>query len=121
MNKQAWPYEVLQLGDNENPVREDEYTTARSEWKNRKPGEGIVTSVPTSILECGTGSTPIRELATLCELLKDNVQDGIMVPGISKLYNSTEASAKVLTSHVMSSLGQPLQWTLKEYYEEYNI
>jgi len=119
MEKQAWPYEVLQLGDSTSNVSDDDFDSARNEWRNRQPGEGIVTNVPTQILPGGTGSSPIRELATLCELLKDNVGDGIMVPGISKLYNSTEASAKVMTSHVMSSLGQPLQWIVKEYYEEY--
>jgi hypothetical protein len=119
MSKQAWPYEVLSLGTSADPVSDEEYNQARNEWRNRKPGEGFTVSVPTAILPGGTGSAPIRDLAVLCELMKDNVQDGLMVPGISKLYNSTEASAKVLTSHVMSSLGQPLQWIVKEYYQEY--
>jgi hypothetical protein len=120
MEKQAWPYEVLALGDKDSQVLESDYATARTEWKNRKPGEGIVTrNMPVDIKPGGTGSAPIRELAVLCELMKDNIHDGFSVPPISKLYNSTEASAKVLTAHVMTILGQPIQWIVKEHYEEY--
>lgn len=119
MEKQAWPYEVLQLGDEKSGVNDAEYGNAKKEWKNRKPGEGIVArNMPVAIVPGGTGSAPIRELAVLCELMKDNVHDGLMVPPISKLYNSTEASATVMTRHIMTTLGQPIQWILKEVYEE---
>jgi len=119
MDKQAWPYEVLALGNENSNLLESDYTNARSEWKNRQPGEGIVTrNMTVDIKPGGTGSQPIRELATLCQLMKDNVHDGLMVPPISKLYNSTEASATVLTQHIMTVLGQPIQWIIKEAYEE---
>ena len=117
MGKQAWPYEVLALGDNANPVSPTTLTEARSEWMQRKPGQGLVTDVPTNIIPGGTGSSPIRDLAALCTLMKDNVHDGLVVPPVLKLYNSTEASANVLVKHVMTILGQPLQWLLKEHYE----
>lgn len=120
MLKQAWPYEVLALGNENSDVLESDYQTARSAWRNRSPGDGIATrNMPVEIIPGGTGSTPIRELAVLCELMKDNAHDGLMVAPISKLYNSTEASAKVLTKHIMTTLGQPMQWILKEHYEEY--
>jgi hypothetical protein len=113
--KQAWPYEILAMGDNQNTVSDDDYEVGRREWKNRRPGEGIATrNMPVQILPGGTGSAPIRELAVLCGLMKDNVVDATMVPPISKLYNSTEASAKVMTAHVMSTIGQPVQWRLAE-------
>jgi hypothetical protein len=118
MEKQAWPYEILALGDNANPVTEADYAVARSEWRSRKPGEGIATyNIPVNIVSGGTGSSPIRELAELCNLMKDNTHDGLMVPPISKLYNSTEASATVLTKHIMTTLGQPIQWLIKECFE----
>jgi hypothetical protein len=117
--KQAWPYELLQVGDAANPVQDSEYQQARTEWKNRKPGQGIVTSVPSEIKAGGTGSSPIRDLAVLCELMKDNVQDSVMIAPISKLYNSTEASAKEMTKHIMTVLGQPFQWVLAGCFENY--
>lgn len=119
MEKQAWPYEVLSLGNENSSVLENEYADAKSAWRNRVPGEGIVTrNMPVEIIPGGTGSSPIRELAVLCQLMKDNAHDGLMVAPISKLYNSTEASAKVLTKHIMTTLGQPMQWLIKEAYEE---
>jgi len=119
MEKQAWPYEILALGDKDTLITEEDYRNAKTEWQNRQPGEGIVTrNMPVNLLSGGTGSNPIRELAVLCELMKDNVHDGLMVPPLSKLYNSTEASARVLAQHVMTVLGQPIQWLIKEAYEE---
>ena len=121
MKKQAWPYEVLQLGDGKEGagILDSDYQTARAEWKNRKPGEGIAArNMSVNIIPGGTGSSPIRELSVLCQLMKDNAHDGLMVAPISKLYNATEASAKVLTKHIMTTLGQPIQWIIKEAYEE---
>jgi len=119
MEKEAWPYEILSLGDSQNQITTNDYNTAKIAWKNRQPGQGITSrNIPINLLKGGTGDTPLRELSDLMELLKDNVQDGLMVPAISKLYNSTEASAKVMTQHVMTVLGQPIQWLLKERYEE---
>jgi hypothetical protein len=120
MERQAYPYEILALGNEKTAVGDSDYATAKNEWKNRKPGEGLATrNMPVAIIPGGTGSTPIRELAVLGELMKDNLHDGLMVPPISKLYNSTEASATVLTQHVMTTLGQPIQWIIKEQFEEY--
>jgi hypothetical protein len=121
--KQAWPYEVLQLGDgsaNSAAVTDEDYSVARSEWRNRKPGEGIATrNMPVAIVPGGTGSAPIREIAVLCELMKDNIVDGTMIPPISKLYNSTEASSKEMQKYVMTALGQPWQWRITEYHRNY--
>jgi hypothetical protein len=118
--KAAWPYEILQLGDSEHGVTDSDYSAARSEWRSRQPGEGIATrNMPVNIIAGGTNSAPIRELAALCALMKDNIHDGFIVPPLSKLYNSTEASAKVMTQHVMTVLGQPLQWLLRENLTSY--
>jgi len=118
MEKEAWPYEILALGDASNQIVASDYNTAKTAWKNRKPGQGITArNIPINLLKGGTGDTPLRELSDLALLMKDNIHDGIGVPPISKLYNSTEASATVMTKHVMSVLGQPIQWLLKERYE----
>ena len=116
---QAWPWELVQLGDEANPVSDDQYNSARSELKQIQPGQKIVTDVPTDIKPGGTGSAPIRELATLAELMKDNVVDSVMIPPVSKLYNSTEASSKEMNKNVMTTLGQPVQWIIASYFCEY--
>jgi hypothetical protein len=43
----------------------------------------------------------------------------VMIAPISKLYNSTEASAKEMTKHIMTVVGQPWQWQLSSYFEQY--
>lgn len=117
MEKEAWPYEILALGDAQNNIGSSDYESAKSAWKNRQPGQGITArNIPITLLKGGTGESPLREIADLVVGMKDNVVDGTMVPPISKLYNSTEASAKVMTQHIMTVLGQPLQWLLKEQY-----
>jgi hypothetical protein len=121
--KQAWPYEILQLGEGKPGdalISDDDYDAARSEWQNRQPGEGIAArNMPVQIVAGGTGSAPIREIAVLCELMKDNIVDGTMIPPISKLYNSTEASSKEMQKYVMTALGQPWQWRYTEFYRSY--
>jgi hypothetical protein len=118
--KAAWPYEILQLGDNTSVISDSDFAAAKSEWRNRQPGEGIAArNMPVNIVAGGTNNAPIRELAALCDLMKDNIHDGFMVPPLSKLYNSTEASAKVLIQHIMTVLGQPLQWLIKENLTNY--
>lgn len=119
--KAAWPYEILALGNGAGAtVNDSDYQDAKSEWRNRQAGDGIATrNMPVEIIAGGTNSAPIRELASLCELMKDNIHDGFIVPPLSKLYNSTEASAKVLVQHVMTVLGQPLQWLLAESLQSY--
>jgi len=119
MHKEAWPYEILSLGNMENRIDPDDYAKAKTAWKNRKPGQGITArNIPIQLLKGGTGQNPLRELSELMTFMKDTIQDGLMVPAISKLYNSTEASAREMTSHIMTVLGQPIQWLIKEKYEE---
>jgi len=119
MDKNAWPYEVLSVGDSASPISASDYAGVKSSWGNRQPGDGFtLRNIPVNLMKGGTGDTPLRELSDLMNLMKDNIQDGLMVPAISKLYNSTEASAKVMTSHIMTVLGQPIQWLIKEKYEE---
>ena len=118
MDKEAWPYELLAMGDATTRVDETAYSNAKTAWKNRRPGQGLTTrNLPAEILKGGTGGSPLRELSDLMSFMKSNIQDGLMVPSISQLYNSTEASATVMTKHVMTVLGQPIQWILKEQYQ----
>jgi len=118
MEKQAWPYTILQIGDKENPVDETELSTAKTKFKNRRIGEDMITTVPTQLLQGGTGGSPIRELSDLLQVVKDNIQDSLILPAISKLYNSTEASAKVLTSWAASCVVKPMQEILRNELRE---
>jgi len=113
MKKQAWPYEVIQIGNGEYKPSEDDFANVRSGLKSSKPGEKFVTDIPSAILEGGTGGAPIRELSGILDFMKENLQDGLIMPSLSKLYNSTEASAKVVVGWAVSSLVKPMQEILR--------
>jgi len=117
MEKQAWPYEVLQLGDNDYRPTETDVSSVKSKWKNRDIGENIITTYPSQLMEGGTGGAPIRELSNILDFLKDNIVDGIMVPPISKQYNATEASAKVMMPHAHATLITPMQRLIRRKIE----
>ncbi len=114
MEKQAYPYEAVQVGDGQFMPTEDDLKTLKSKWKNRRIGENIITTYETKMMQGGTGGQPIRELNGLLEFIKDDLTDGMMLPPISKLYNSTEASAKVMSSWAASNLVKPMQRIIRD-------
>ena len=118
MEKQAWPYEILQIGNGEYVPTEDEMASVKAKWKNRSVGENIVTSYPAELKQGGTGGAPIRELNEVLAFIKDNLQDGLILPAVSKLYNATEASARVLVSWASSCLIRPMQELIRIKIEE---
>jgi hypothetical protein len=109
MKNQAWPYELHQVGNGEYVPSDTDLSTYRNELRKNKVGSKVVTDMPSEIHIGGTGGSPIRELAEILSFLKDNVQDGLLMPGLSKLYNSTEASAKVVVGWAISALIKPMQ------------
>jgi hypothetical protein len=115
--KQAYPYEALQIGDAEYRPTDTEVQTLKSKWKNRQVGENIITTYPTAMIQGGTGTSPIRDLVGLLAFYKENIEDGVMVPSISKLHNATEASAKILASWTSSVLFKPIQRIITEKLE----
>ena len=113
MKKQAWPYEVFQIGNGVYQPTPDDFTNVQSKLKAARPGETLVTDIPSQILTGGGGGAPIRELSAILDFMKANLQDGLILPSLSKLYNSTEASAKVVVGWAISSLVKPMQEILR--------
>ena len=113
MKKQAWPYEVFQIGNGVFQPTEDDFSNVQSKLKSANVGEKLVTDIPSQILQGGTGGAPIRELSNILDFMKDNLQDGLIMPSLSKLYNSTEASAKVVVGWAVSCLVKPMQEILR--------
>jgi len=117
MTKQALPYELWQVGDGQFMPTGSELSTLRSKWKNRGMGENFITSFPIDLKQGGTGGAPIRELSPILEFIKDDIIDGTMVPPISKQYNATEASAKVMMPHAHATLITPMQRLIRRKIE----
>lgn len=118
MEKQAWPYEALQIGDGQYMPDDSELQTVKSKWKARQVGENIITTLPTQMHQGGTGGAPIRELSNLIDFLYNEAIDSTMIPPISRQYNATEASAKVMMPHAHATIVTPMQRIIKRRIEE---
>lgn len=113
MEKEAYPYEVWQIGDGTYQPTAPERNSLSSKWKNREIGENILTSYPIELKQGGTGGTPIRELSDLAAFMKENIIDATLVPPVSMQHNSTEASAKVMMPWALANLIWPMQRMIK--------
>jgi len=107
--KQAWPTEIIQFGDGTYMPDDTELTAAKSTLKSGQVGEKIITTLPTDIKAGGTGGRPLTEIKEILNFTKDNIIDAVMVPPISKQYNSTEASAKEMMPWALANRIRPLQ------------
>lgn len=117
MEKQAWPYEVLQIGDGQYMPNASDLSAIQSKWKGRRVGENIITTLPTAMHQGGTGGSPIRELSNLIDFLYNEAIDSTMIPPISRQYNATEASAKVMMPHAHATIVTPMQRVIKRKIE----
>ena len=118
MEKQAWPYEVLQVGDGQFMPDASDLSAIQSKWKGRRVGENIITTLPTQMHKGGTGGSPIRELHDLIDFMYNEAIDSTMIPPISRQYNATEASAKVMMPHAHATIVTPMQRIIKRKIEE---
>jgi len=107
--KQAWPFTVTQLGDGTYQPTNAELAAAKSKLQSRNVGENIITTLPSKIESGGTGGRPLTEITQILNFTKDNIIDAVMVPPISKQYNSTEASAKEMMPWALANRIRPLQ------------
>lgn len=109
MEKQAWPYELLQLGNGEYMPTDTELEAARKKWDKRQIGENIITTMPSDLKQGGTGAHPLQALDRLLHFVKDNIIDGSMIPPISKQWSSTEASATEMMPWAYANIIAPMQ------------
>jgi len=113
MEKQAFPYELWQIGDGNYMPTDSDVATIKSKWQNRSVGENMISTYPIDLKQGGTGGAPIRELQGLLDFMKDNVIDRTLVPPISKQYNATQASAKEMMPWALANLIWPIQRMVK--------
>lgn len=118
LTKQAFATNVLQVGDGTLTPTEAEIDTIRSEVKNRDVGEDFVTSYPLGLQVMGAAQVETRMIPDTLKFTDDQVTDALMAPPISKLYNSTEASATVMTDWARANLITPIQNIIREVIEK---
>jgi hypothetical protein len=118
LKKQAWASNVLQVGDTTMTPTQTEIDSIRSEVKNRKVGEDFVTSYPLGLQVMAAAAIETRMIPDTLKFTDDQVTDALMAPPISKLYNSTEASATVMTDWARANLITPIQNIIREVVEK---
>lgn len=118
LEKQAWASNVLQVGDGQYSPNDDMIASINTEVKNREVGEDFVTSYPIDLKVMGAAQVETRMIPETLKFSDDQVTDALMSPPISKLYNSTEASATVMTEWARGCLIKPIQNIISEVVEK---
>lgn len=118
LEKQAFASNVLQVGDATLSPNDDVISNINSEVKNRKVGEDFVTSYPIELKVMGAAQVETRMIPETLAFSDDQVTDALVCPPISKLYNSTEASATVMTDWARGCLITPIQNIIREVIEK---
>jgi len=118
LEKQAWASNVLQVGDATIQPTEEMTSQINAEVKNREVGEDFVTSYPIELKVMGAAQVETRMIPETLKFGDDQTTDALMVPPISKLYNSTEASATVMTDWSHANLIAPIQKIISEIVEK---
>ncbi len=109
MHHVAFPEAIIGVGDEKFQPTPDDVNAVEKDVNNWKPGEKHVTSFPVSQVVVGGGQKTIADLDSVLGFVKDNISDAMMVPTINKLYNSTFASSKEMTTWTLANLIRPMQ------------
>ena len=117
LEKQAFATNVLQVGDQTYHPIPTEVSAIESKVKNREVGEDFVTDYPIELKTMGAASIETRMIPDTLAFTQERITDALMMPPISKLYNSTEASATVMTDWCRASIITPLQRIIKRVVE----
>ena len=114
----AYPFDIVQVGDNEFQPGDDTMREFKTSIANREAGGVQVTNAPVSGHTVGQGSKGVDFITDQAKFHRDQLSDGLMFPPLSILYSSTEASAKITRSHMREVLINPLHKIFKTKIEK---
>lgn len=109
LKRQAWAPNALQVGDGEHIPQEDEQSSLRSFVQQQETGDTLLVSYPIKRESLGSGDMETRMIPDTLRFIDDQIADSLITPPLSKLYNSTEASAKEIRNATRASLIVPIQ------------
>jgi hypothetical protein len=117
LEKQAFASNLVQIGDSTMTPQATEIQDITVKIRNRNVGEDFVTSYPIENKLLAAAQIETRMIPDTLQFMDDQITDALMAPPISKLYNSTEASALVMTEWCRSCLIKPMQRIAKQIIE----
>jgi hypothetical protein len=109
MHTTAHPKEVIGVGDKDYRPNSTDVSTIRAQFRQWSPGETVVTNYPINGVQMGVMDREIGDLATVLDFVKDQATDGLMMPPISRQYNSTNASSQEMTDWAQANLIIPMR------------
>ncbi len=118
VHKTAFPKEIIGLGTAGERPTPEETSNVKSEIDRWEPGDVFVVNYETKYTAGGVGNVESRLFSNLTTILNDRCIDGLMVPPLSYLRNSTEASARAMLDNLRVGLIQPTQRLWKRAIEQ---
>lgn len=118
MKRSAWATHIVQIGDGTYTPGETEMKAFRRQIRDGEVGQTIITNAPVGKETLGAGDTETQMVPDVLAFEADQVTDGLMVPPISKLASSTQASSVIMTDWARANLITPVQRIIKRVIEE---
>jgi hypothetical protein len=109
MHTTAHPKEVIGVGDRDYRPNSTDVSTIRTQFRQWEPGETVVTNYPINGVQMGVMDREIGNLGEVLDFVKDQATDGLMMPPISRQYNSTNASSQEMTDWAQANLIIPMR------------
>lgn len=109
MHRVAFPEAMIGVGNDKFMPTPSQIDEVKADVDNWQPGEKHVTSFPVTQMVIGGGQKTIADLDSVLAFFTNNISDALMTPTINKLYNSTFASSKEMTTWTLANLIRPIQ------------
>lgn len=117
VERQAFASNLIQVGDESFHPGPDDIDTITSKVKNRDPGEDLVTGYPINHKSVGPGRVESNMVPDFMEHVSTEIDDGLMIPPISRQVQATEASIVRVLENSRANLIIPIQEIIKSVME----
>ena len=118
VKRQAWATHMVQVGDPTYTPGDTELNAFRTQVRRGEVGQTIITNAPISKETLGAGDVETQMIPDILAFEDDQIADSLMMPPLSKLYNSTQASSVEMTDWARANLITPIQRIIQRKVEE---
>ena len=117
MKRSAWATHFVQVGDGTYTPGEDELRGFRRQVRNGEVGQTVITNAPLSSVTLGAGDTETQMVPDVLKFEDSQITDSLMIPPLSSLVSSTQASSIIATDYSRANLITPVQRIIKRTVE----
>ena len=117
MKRSAWATHIVQIGDGTYTPGETELAGFRRQIRNGEVGQTIITNAPIGKETLGAGDTETQMVPDVLKFEDAQITDSLMIPPLSSLVSSTQASSIIATDYSRANLITPVQRIIKRVVE----